>query len=234
MIELLKKLLEEYKWVPEMLAFGAAVSLLFKRVRSISMFVFRGVWNFCTFPFKSEGYIKNISESVTSLMLTSEQTAKDVNALKDIIGYNGGTGLMDQVGYIIGYQSHDFWMRGQPGFICDENGRNIDCTHGYCELLNINNRADLQSGGWKSYADKEELHDYLEDFAEVAMHRETFRRAIGLYDANGKDVGTWLVIAHPISSSKAKTPRYMGFLYPFGAVSQVVAREKGWPLAPPI
>lgn len=234
MLQLIKTILEEYKWIPEMLALAAAVSLLFKRVRSVSTFIFKGLWSFFTFPFKSQGYIKNISESVQSLILTSESTARDVAALKEIIGYNGGTGLMDQVGFIVGYQSAEFSMRDHPGFICDESGRNVDCTHGYCELLNINSRSDLLAGGWKSYADKDELRGYIADFLDVAARRETFRSSIGLFDANGEDLGTWLVIAHPLSSPKAKTPRYMGFLYPFGAVSQCIAKEKGWPMAPPL
>lgn len=234
MIELLKKLLEEFKWIPEMLAMAAALALLFKRGRSIFTFVVKGLWNFFTFPFRSQGYIKNISDSIQSLTTTAEATARDVNTLKEIIGYNGGSGLMDQVGFIIGYQANEFWMRGVPGFICDENARNIDCTHAYCQLLNINDRGSLHSAGWKSYAEKDELHDYIVDFMDVSSRRETFRRAIRLYDANGKDVGMWLVIAQPISSNKAKTPRYMGFLYPFGQTSMDIAKEKEWPLAPPI
>lgn len=231
MISFVKSLIEQWKWLPEILGIIAAALLIFKSVRVYTWKASVTIFNFFSFPFTME---KTIKREVTPLKDTINKTAEDVQAIKELIGYNGGTGLMDQIGYIIGYQSNDFWFKEKPGFICDRDGRNIDCTYGYCSLLGLKNKVELLSYSWKSFVDKESVIEFLEDFKQVSERKETFRQSIRFFDSHGDDIGVWLIIAHPISSNKAKTPRYIGFLYPYGEKALAIARDRGWPLTPPL
>lgn len=234
LITFLKNLVEDFKWIPELSLIVVTLILFVKKIRRIFFNIFRWAYLWLVFPFKGWEAINNISNDVKSLKEVGEQTSKDVTALKEIIGYNGGSGLMDQVGYIAGYQASEFWLRTQPGFICDEGGNNLDCTHGYCLLLGLSSKADITGGGWKSFIDRDPTYGYLEEFKEATKRSESFRGHVEFFNISGKALGEWIVVARPISADKAKAKRYMGLMYPSDALAKEVATKYGWPLLPPV
>lgn len=232
--EFIKKFTDDFKWFPEFLGILAALLLFFKAWRKILKQFFKCIYIWIVFPIKAHDATQKTYEEIQKLQDITKQTAKDVSSLKEIIGFNGGSGLMDQVGYIMGYQSSEFWLRTQPGFICDEDGRNLDCTHGYCLLLGLSSKNDLFGTSWKGYVDKEEYQVYLQEFKDSAKRRESFRGKTEFFDFHNESKGSWVIIAHPISSEKAKTKRYMGFLYPGDAKANKIAESYGWSLIPPL
>lgn len=234
LINLIKSIVEDFKWIPELSLILVTLVLFVKKVRQIFINIFRWAYLWIIFPFKGWEAINAISSDVKILKEVGAKTSEDVTALKQIIGYNGGSGLMDQVGYIAGYQASEFWLRPQPGFICDESGGNLDCTHGYCLLLGLSSKADIVGGGWKSFIDRDPTYGYLEEFKEAAHKGESFRGHVEFFNITGKHLGEWIVVARPISADKAKAKRYMGLMYPSNDLAKEIAAKYGWPLIPPV
>jgi len=234
LFDFLKEQSANFNWLPEALGVLAAVSLVFKTVRKWIFAAFRAICSFFTSPSKTYKLVNDLTTKLANVEAVSNNSAGKIQNLEDLIGYNGGSGLMDKVGYLLGYQANDFWFRDQPGFICSELGENLDTTHCYCKLLGVTNRTDLNNRNWQGFVDKDQNKGYYEEFLEVAKRRETFRRTIGFKDSNGNDTGVWLVVANPISSDKAKVARYIGLLYPFDPTSKQIAEKYKWPLMPPL
>ncbi len=240
-IELIKNISSSLQWVPEALTLLAALSLLLKRVRAWVMIFLKGLFVWFLFPFKSQdirleilteiGGIKKELEKNTQI---SQKTAKDVDALKEIIGYNGGSGLMDIVGYIEGLQNSDFWHRHIPAFICDGEGRNLEVTYPYCSLLGVSTKSDLSGISWKSYTETTKSSNYLSEFRDAASRGESFRGKIEFFDIHSDSLGYWVIVMNMISTKKAKTKRYFGALYPADETSKNIAEKHGWPMNVPL
>lgn len=240
-IELIKKISNGLQWVPEALTLLAALSLLLKRVRIWGVVFLKGLFVWFIFPFRSQDMRKDILNEIGSIKTEliknteiSQKMAKDVDALKEIVGYNGGSGLMDIVGYIEGLQNSDFWHRPIPAFICDGEGRNLEVTYPYCSLLGVSTKADLSGISWKSYTDTSKSTGYLREFKESAERGESFRGKIELFNINSTSVGYWVVVLNPISAKKAKTKRYLGVLYPADETSKNISTKNGWPMSVPL
>lgn len=225
---------EKLKWVPEAIALIGALSLISKTIRGYIVVVSKAIYNFFTAPSKTFKAVELLAAEVSNLQTVSQKSSDDIKVLKDLIGYNGSSGALDKIGYIMGYQSNEFWLRDQPGFMCSEIGENVDCTHAYCRLLGVSNKDDVDKRNWQGFVDKTQYKGYLEEFSEVAKRRENFRRELSFKDVYGNDVGTWLIVAYPISAEKAKTARYIGYLYPYGQKAKEVANLNGWPMVPPL
>ena len=240
-IQLLKSLTESYKWLPEAAGIIGLLLLAFKKGRKWIVGFLRGLYVWIVFPFKSQDIRKEILSEISGIKTElqkntkiSESTAKDVDELKKVVGYNGGSGLMDIIGYIEGLQNSDFWHRPNPGFICDGDGRNIEVTYSYCSLLGVSTKADLTGISWKSYTNSKDSTGYLSEFRESASRGECFRGKIELFNINSLSQGNWIIILNPISTQKAKTKRYVGLLYPADDISKEIANKHGWPLSVPI
>jgi hypothetical protein len=234
MFDLLKKLTEDFNWVPGFVGIVAASSLIFKTVRGRIYSSYRSCIDFFTAPTKIFRLTNELNNKVSRIEIIADSSAIKIQKMEELIGYNGGSGLMDSVGYLLGYWSNDFWLRDQPAFICNEKGENIDCTHAYCRLLGVSTKEDLSSKNWRGYVDKNEYPGYFNEFLDVTSRREVFRREITFRDSNNKEAGVWLVIANPISAKNAKTARYMGTLYPKDDFAKNLCKLNGWAETPPV
>jgi len=234
MIEFLKKITEQYNWLPEFAAIIGVLLLVFSKVRKGFGMVFKWAYLWLVFPFKGWTAINTILEEVKGLKETTVKTSEDITALKEIVGYNGGGGLMDIVGYIAGYQSSQFWLTSQPGFIMDEQGNVLDATHAYCSLLGLASKAELKGVAWKAYIDRDPAYNILDEYKEAAKREEAFRGHIDFFNASGQDVGNWIILARPISAEKAKTKRYIGYFYPASEKSKAIALKNNWAMNPPL
>lgn len=234
MFEFFKKLTEDYEWILQASSLAGVFLLFFKTVRKTLGKVFKWAALWISFPFKGQTTVNTILTEVRGLKQTTEKTAQELDSLKKMIGYNGGSGLLDQVGILVGIQVSDFWMKSQPAFVCDENGHNTSVTHAYCNLLATTKKEDLLGLGWKGFSDREESSDYLIEFRDAASRRENFRGPIFFFNSYGEPCGQWVVVAHPISPEQANIKRYMNLVYPIDATAKEIAKKHDWPLTAPI
>lgn len=241
LLDFLKNFTNDYKFVPELVAVIAALFLAFSKVRKWICSVFVSIYRWAIFPFRGQENIEKILTEIGSLKTDlsanteiSKKTSEDVRILKEIVGHNGGGGLLDMVGVLSGFQTSEFWLRAQPGFIADEEGRNLDSTHAFVLLLKLSTKDDVAGISWKSYTDRDFSNDHLKEFKEAVARRETFRNKLEFFDSNGDTCGEWTVLAHPISAEKAKAKRYIGFLYPVSDKAKEIARQYNWPMSIPV
>lgn len=241
MFEFFKKITEDYKWMIEMSALASVLLLFIRAVRKWICVYLHNLYVWFTFPFKSQDIKKEvlieilgIGEELKKNTEISEQTAKDVTILKEIVGHNGGGGLLDMVGVLTGLQTTEFFLRAQPGYICDQDGRNLESTHAYLLLLRLSSKNDLAGLSWKSYMNSEKSTAYLNEFKDASSRREGFRERIELFDIDAVSKGFWISIAHPISAEGAKSKRYVGFLYPADEKAREIAKSYNWPLSGPL
>jgi hypothetical protein len=241
MLEYLKDITKDWGWIVEASAVFGVFLLLFSKVRIWAWRTIKGVYRWLIFPFKAQemrdsilSEIRGLKEDIKANTEISQQMAKDVDLLKETVGFNGGSGLMDIVGYIEGLHKSDFWHRSAPAFICDGEGRNLEVTYPYCSLMGVSTKADLTGLSWKGYTDTNKSTSYLSEFRDSAMRGESFRGKIEFFDINSTSQGSWIIVLNPISTIKAKTKRYIGMLYPSDDVSKGVAIKYGWPTNVPI
>jgi hypothetical protein len=232
--DFLKKATEDFSWVPGFVAIVGAISLAFGTVRLKIYHGYRACIDFFTSPTKIFHLANELNGKVSRIEIIADNSAAKIQKMEELIGYNGGSGLMDSVGYLLGYWSNDFWLRDQPGFIATDKGDNVDCTHAYCRLLGLSAKEDLLNKNWRGFVDKQEYSEHLNEFVDVSSKREVFRREMSFRNSSNHSVGTWIVIASPISSNKAKTARYIGMLYPADEIAINLCKSNGWAETPPL
>lgn len=248
LVEFLRLHAAHIEWWMDFAAVLAALSLAFKKVRLLLLKIFASVGGFFSAPIKTRQAVEQlvlasakvderlvvIETQYAASVVQVDSLKNSLETLKKLVGFNGGGGLADQVGYILGYQASSFWRTSHPGFVCTAQGDNLEVTQGYCGMLGLKSRADLARRNWQGFVDKEEFPAYLAEFIDVAGRLETFRRPLHFYDVNGTALGEWLVVAFPLSAPGATTVRYIGSLFPSCAAAREIAGRGGWPLHPPL
>ena len=222
--------LTEYKWA--LPAIGPSF-LCFKKVRVFACKMGGKIYRMFTVIPRILVGVNALLEDSSAVKAGLKSVTEEVLSLKKIVGFNGGGGMMDAVGYLLGYQSNAFWHTSHPGFVCSSTGVNLECTQGYLFLLGLKSREELKSMNWENYVEPNELKNYFDRFVAAASRRDNFRFPVGFLDIGGVSVGRWLVVANPLSAEAASTVRYIGFFYPLCPAAQAVAIENSWPLHPP-
>ena len=226
----IKSLTSESEWLLNFAAILALALLLFKKTRGGVIALAKWVYVFFTFPAKGQKIVCDFVKVSVDL----EEIKSGLLDLKRIIGYNGGSGLLDKVGFIAGIQNNKFWMESQPGVICDGSANVISATHGYCRVLGLSSQEDLMGLRWKNYVYQEAADKLEDDFVETAARGEIFRRMVGHRNSKMQDIGIWVVVANPISAPEAITPRYLSYIYPYDERAVKVAESFGIVTTPPI
>lgn len=221
-------------WLPEALGVLAAISLCFQKGRQYFAVFLKFVWLYISFPIKFGKVLTDLVLEVQTIKTNLATNTIDTKKIKDIVGFNGGGGILDRLEYIAGYNTSEFWLKNHPGFSLDGDAKLIDSTHAFCLLLGVNDKDMVVGGNWKSFLDKREIKEFIEEYKTVSAKRDIFRRQIAFSDVYGNNAGTWTVIGNPLCSEKARAIRYMVMLYPFGDAAKAKAQANSWPERPPI
>jgi hypothetical protein len=93
----LKKITEDYKFLPEAAGIIGLLLLVFKRGRRWIMGFIKGLYTWIVFPFKSQDVRTEILSEISGIKTElqkntkiSEETAKEVASLKSLVGHHGG------------------------------------------------------------------------------------------------------------------------------------------------
>lgn len=114
-----------------------------------------------------------------------------------------------------------------PLFVCDETGENTMISHGYCNLLDLQDTSLLTSVRWQDAIYGEVKDDYLSDFERAVSHKTGFISSCDFQNPLTKEPrGRWRVVATCSSVNEALI--FTGRFIPEDDRAKQIAEEHNW------
>lgn len=154
----------------------------------------------------------------------------DMEEVKKEIRFNGGGSIKDHVTRMDRMEDVRFWLKPQPGFLCEQNGSNNKVTEAYCQLVSTGQN-ELEHISWKSFIHNDDLAEYGVRWESALKNKQGVIAVARFIDRDQKPRGAWKIKITPIAPlifEKGDNYLFMGLFYPVDDQAREIWEEHGW------